>query len=36
MQDSWGVGRGYFEYATFGSVVVVILVTVGLWMWGSR
>jgi glutamate:GABA antiporter len=34
MQDSWGVGRGYFEIVTFGSVVVVILVTIGLWIWG--
>ncbi len=34
IQDSWGVGRTYFEVVTLGSFVVIILVAVIFWAWG--
>ena len=34
MEDNWGVGRGYFEAVTFGSVAVLVLIAIGLWLWG--
>jgi amino acid transporter len=34
MQDDYGVGRGYFEAVTLGYLVVLVLIGVGLWLWG--
>ena len=34
MMANWGVGRGYFEAVTLGSVVVLVIITWGLWLWG--
>ncbi len=35
IMDSWGVGRTFFEEVTFGSFIVIVLVAVVFWAWGT-
>jgi amino acid transporter len=34
INDSWGVGRAYFEAVTLGTFIVIVLVAVVFWAWG--
>lgn len=34
IKDNWDVSRGFFESVTLGTFIVIVLISVGLWLWG--